>query len=323
MIECTSKDEPLISIAMAVYEPRMDWLREQLESLNAQTYPNIELIVRDDCSPTTSFNDICELLKNTITSFAYKVKKNDGNIGSNGTFARLTAEASGKYIAYCDQDDIWLPDKLAKLQAAIEKENAELVCSDMYIIDGKGKKIADSITQIRKRHIFRSGDNLAEHLVYRNFATGCASLMRAETAKAALPFPDSMVHDHWLAVWSAAKGKIFCLPDRLICYRIHENNQTLVLAGVRSREDYFRLRIRPFAERIGAIGQRLSIPGAAAAMEWARAREDYFRHLKGAARRLWKLRHVNRSTSYFELLLLRAPAPIFRLAVRMIRKGVV
>ena len=43
-----AQEMSLISILMAVYEPRMDWLREQLESLNVQTYPNLELIVCDD-----------------------------------------------------------------------------------------------------------------------------------------------------------------------------------------------------------------------------------------------------------------------------------
>lgn len=52
MKRCMETGKPLISILMAVYEPRLDWLREQLDSLNAQTYPNLRLYVRDDCSPT-------------------------------------------------------------------------------------------------------------------------------------------------------------------------------------------------------------------------------------------------------------------------------
>ena len=59
-------------------------------------------------------------------------------LGSNRTFERLTEEAEGEYFAYCDQDDVWLPEKLAVLQEALEREKALLVCSDMYIIDGGG-----------------------------------------------------------------------------------------------------------------------------------------------------------------------------------------
>ena len=51
-------DKPRISILMAVYEPRIDWLREQLVSLNEQTYPNLRLYIRDDCSPTVPYEQI-------------------------------------------------------------------------------------------------------------------------------------------------------------------------------------------------------------------------------------------------------------------------
>ena len=45
-------DKPRIAILMAVYEPQMDWLREQLKSLERQTYPNLHLYIRDDGSST-------------------------------------------------------------------------------------------------------------------------------------------------------------------------------------------------------------------------------------------------------------------------------
>ena len=55
---CMETDKPLISIVMAVYEPNLQWFKEQLESLEAQTYPNLELLVIDDCSPTVPFEII-------------------------------------------------------------------------------------------------------------------------------------------------------------------------------------------------------------------------------------------------------------------------
>ena len=97
---------------MAVYEPRLDWLKEQLDSLNAQTYPNLKLYIRDDCSPTVSFEGIKKLVSESITAFPYIIGRNSENWGSNTTFELLTKEADGKYFAYCDQDDIWLPEKL-------------------------------------------------------------------------------------------------------------------------------------------------------------------------------------------------------------------
>ena len=180
--------KPLISILMAVYEPRMDWLKEQLESLNAQTYPNLRLYVRDDCSPAAAFEELEALVRECITAFPCFIARNEKNIGSNGTFERLTLEAEGEYFAYCDQDDVWLPEKLRVLQESIERERAQLVCSDMHIIDGDGCRVANSITKVRKHHVFRSGEDLAVKLLISNFVTGCTMLIRADTAKAAAPF---------------------------------------------------------------------------------------------------------------------------------------
>ena len=61
--------KPLIAILMAVYEPQMDWLREQLLSLEGQTYPNLRLYIRDDCSPTVPFEEIQGCVKECIQSF--------------------------------------------------------------------------------------------------------------------------------------------------------------------------------------------------------------------------------------------------------------
>ena len=85
--------KPLISILMAVYEPRLDWLREQLESLEAQTYPNLRLYIRDDCSPTVPLEEINRCVEACIRNFPWTITRNEKNLGSNGTFQRLTEDA--------------------------------------------------------------------------------------------------------------------------------------------------------------------------------------------------------------------------------------
>ena len=121
-------DKPLISILMAVYEPNIKWLREQLVSLNEQTYPNLRLYIRDDCSPTVSFEEIQSCVQDCISAFPVILQRNEKNLGSNLTFERLTQEADGKYFAYCDQDDIWLPEKLEILEKEISNDRALLAC---------------------------------------------------------------------------------------------------------------------------------------------------------------------------------------------------
>ena len=138
MSGCTEIGKPRIAILMAVYDPRMDWLREQLLSLNAQTYPNLMLYVRDDCSPTVPYEDIQQCVRECITNFPYVMTRNERNLGSNLTFQQLTLEAEGVYFAYCDQDDIWLPEKLTVLEE-ISKSGALLVCSCMLLMEKENR----------------------------------------------------------------------------------------------------------------------------------------------------------------------------------------
>lgn len=318
---------PEIAILMAIYEPRMDWLEEQLKSLNAQTYPNLQLYIRDDCSPTVSFESIRTLAQETIKNIPYVIERNQRNLGSNGTFALLTEEASGEYFAYCDQDDIWLPEKLSILQETIKREQAELVCSDMIIIDGEGRKTADSITEVRKRHIFKTGDNLAPQLIISSFVTGCTMLVRAETAKAALPFCPYMIHDHYLAFYAATKGKILSLPDKLVQYRLHGSNQSAVMAGVKDRESYYRIRIEQLCLRVQWLQKRFReddelTQALDKAGQWSRARAKCFHGEKGQKKTIWKYRHFGQSVSLFEILWGGMPNQLFMFSIRLIQKGI-
>lgn len=320
-------DKPLISILMAVYEPRLDWLREQLESLEAQTYPNLRLYIRDDCSPTVPFEVIRRCVEACIHSFPWTITRNEENLGSNGTFQRLTEEAEGEYFAYCDQDDVWYPEKLTVLQENLENSGALLVCSDMYIIDGEGRMTADSITKVRRRHVFHSGKGLAEGLLISNFVTGCTMLVRAESARAAVPFCPYMVHDHYIALCCAAAGEILSLPQTLIRYRIHGGNQTGLMAGVTGRKRYQEIRIDlplekfrwlesdfPYRESLKeAVKQRCL---------WMEARQRHWVTGKGK-RLVWKYRQFSPLATLFEVTLRWLPEPIFRWVIWLVQKNII
>lgn len=324
---CTGTDKPQISILMAIYEPRMDWLREQLLSLDAQTYPNLKLYIRDDCSPTVSFDEIQSCVQDCIRAFPYEIKRNEKNLGSNGTFERLTQEGDGEYFAYCDQDDVWLPEKLEKLHCAIEKENALLACSDMFIINGEGERTADSMTHVRRHHVFHSGEGLSPQLVFHNWVTGCTMLVRASAARNAVPFCPNMVHDHYLALYCADNGKLLCVEEPLICYRIHGNNQTGVLTGVESKEEYLAVRVVTVRKKIDWLLGNFPQPTAQlketlrTGLAWVRARESYLQHMGGAAI-LWKYRKYGPRAALFELFSPVLPEKLFLYVINLARKNV-
>jgi glycosyltransferase involved in cell wall biosynthesis len=321
-------DKPLIAILMAVYEPKMDWLREQLESLNNQTYSNLRMYVRDDCSQTVSYEEIRDLLGQCITAFPYTIERNEENLGSNKTFERLTMEAEGEYFAYCDQDDIWLPEKLETLQEMIEREQAALVCSDMFIIDADGKQIADSMTKIRRHHVFRTGEGLAPMLLITNFVTGCTMLLRSVIAKSAVPFCPDMVHDHYLALFAAREGLILSLPERLVRYRVHAGNQTVPVAGVTDKESYYHIRIESLIQRLIWLLEHFcgdeSLSGEIAlALQWARARERFFCGNRSDGKTVFRYRRFSPLTSLFELLMVNAPEWLFMRIIEMKRKNLI
>ena len=316
MSGCTETGKPLIAILMAVYEPRMDWLKEQLDSLEKQAYPNLKLYIRDDCSPTAPFEEIQACVENCVHSFPYEIRRNEKNLGSNKTFERLTVDAEGEYFAYCDQDDVWLSEKLTVLQEEMERSGALLVCSDMYIIDGSGKQIADSITKVRRHHVFHSGEGLSRGLLFHNFVTGCTMLVQAEKAKAAVPFCPYMVHDHYIALWCAEHGLNQSIKKTTIRYRIHDKNQTNLLSGVTDKHSYGKIRIDTALKRFQWLSRYFSCgedlnKEIGYGLIWAQAREDNWQH-RGGKVNIWKYRKYSLIPSVFELVAARMPEVLFQ-----------
>ena len=320
-----AQEMSLISILMAVYEPRMDWLREQLESLNVQTYPNLELIVCDDCSQTVPFESLCNLVKECITAFPVRMLRNEQNVGSNRTFEAMTKEATGQYVAYCDQDDIWYPEKLTVLERAASQPDVSLVCSDIEVVDENGKKTANSITQVRRHHVFHEGREQAEKLLFHNWVTGCTVLLPTALAKAAVPFCPYMVHDHYLAFYCSQRGKIVCIPRPLIRYRIHSTNQTAVMAGVVDKKSYLDIRVNLLIHRFGWILEHMELDASLRqqtqdALLWVKARWENLKEHRGQ-RTVWKYRSFSPKVAIFELAAAFFPEKLFMNIIMLAKKN--
>lgn len=309
---CMETDKPLISIVMAVYEPNLQWFKEQLESLEAQTYPNLELLVIDDCSPTVPFEVVKQYVSECIRSFPYQIDRNEKNLGSNLTFEKLTSLATGKYIAYCDQDDIWLPEKIDQLFNRVCETKGVMSYCDMSVIDDEGRLLADSLQVIRPRLQYWEGKNLLERYFFCNCTAGCSMLMNAETAKKAVPFPLHTVADHWLAIWAAQEGNIAFANQKMVQYRQHHHNQTGVLTGVRDKKSYYELRICPLRERLDFLASRVSIPQTLCFFVEARINGDLFG--------IWKWRQYSPKEALLELAMKFMPEFLFRLCIARLRK---
>ncbi|HCW53917.1 MAG TPA: glycosyl transferase, partial [Clostridium sp.] len=216
MQEYIKTDKPLVSILLAVYNPNEKWIIEQIVSLNEQTYENLNLYVYDDC-PKYPLNE--KILKKYVKNFDYKLIRGEQNKGSNKAFEELTRIADGEYFAYCDQDDIWEKNKISLLMECFKDNEVNLACCDLSIINENGEKIYNSIRDIRKRIVYRRGNNLVMKLLVTNFVTGCAMIVKKQIALKSIPFAKTMVHDNWIAVVAALNGKIDYVDKRLVRYR--------------------------------------------------------------------------------------------------------
>lgn len=297
--ECTKANKPLVSIVLATYNANLIWLEEQLDSLNRQTYENLELIVLDDCSSSVNFKDIENLLEKTITNFDYKIYKNEKNIGSNKTFEKLTDLAVGEYIAYCDQDDIWNENKIEKLIDAIINNNSVLSYCDMNIIDDNSIVIEVNLKAIRPRLEYLQGKDLMNRFVFSNCIAGCSMIVEARIAEEAMPFPLETVCDHWISIIAANEGNISFVNETLVNYRQHGNNQTGILTGVNDKKSYYENRLKPILNRVNELKLRIALPNDV--LNFVKAREEKNIY------KIWKYKYLCKKDSYFEILLITLP----------------
>lgn len=310
---------PKVTILLAVYRPPRKWLGLLLDSLNRQDYPNLELLVRDDASPGLDFKELDAFLAQHITAFPYHLSRNETNTGSTAAFQRLTQDARGDYVCYCDQDDLWDQNKISLSLNTLRRERALLVCGDARVIDGDGRPLADSLEKFWKRFRLKRGRGLAQAVLSQNFVVGCTALLPRDTAQAACPFIPGMVHDQWLGIYAALRGKIAVYPGQLLSYRAHGKNQTGSMAGILCKRDYLEKRIVPFRHQMEEILRREDFPAASRYLAWTCAREAYFRDGKGA-RTLLRLRDCGLGRTLFELVIRLLPEPFFRLAAWLAKR---
>lgn len=306
---------------MAIYRPRLDWLKVQLQSIAAQTYHEIELLIQDDC-PDECIDS--SFFREALADIPFEYERNDKNLGTAATFARLIERATGEYIAFCDQDDVWDQRKLAQLEADIQTKKAALVYCGLSVIDENGLPIARDVSKVRKRQIFLSGTELAPELIVKSSIYGCSMLMTTRLAKASLPFGDGFGHDHWLCLFASTRGLIYYEPSPLVYYRIHGNNQSSALSAVQTKDDYYEHRILNIQRRVVAAQARfpdveeLKIP-LAQIRKWAQARDNWYHHKLCALPALLKYGGLANKTNCFELVLPLIPSWLFHRILNLIQ----
>ena len=220
-----TRAEPLIDIVLATYNGEK-FLEQQLESLiNQDVSITYRILAADDGSSDTSV----AILKRYATLSPKLVVLDDIEKcrGPLGRFGWLANQTTAPYVMFCDQDDIWLSDKVnetLKAMYAAETVNPNspiLVHTDLVVVNEELCEISPSFIGLRN---IDPSPSLSRLLV-ENSVTGCTVLVNRKLLKLALPFPASVhMHDWWLALLAKSCGKLVYLPKKSIYYRQHESN---------------------------------------------------------------------------------------------------
>jgi glycosyltransferase involved in cell wall biosynthesis len=191
----------MIDVLLATYRPNEEWLKEQIDSIRAQKDVEVNLICREDV---------------------------EGR-GACQNFAVLLEESRAEYVAFSDQDDVWLEDKLSRallkmheLEARYGKDVPLLVFADTRVVDANLRMIAASgfsYTKIDPRRI------LPRQLALQNVANGSTMLFNAALRDLAQPIPvGAFMHDAWCLLVAAVFGHIACVREAALLYRQHKDN---------------------------------------------------------------------------------------------------
>lgn len=231
------------SVVMCTYNGAA-YLREQCESLLAQSRLPDELIIADDASSDTTPSDIDAFsLQCSEAGVAVVVCLRQENVGFVENFAGAMALATGDIVFLCDQDDIWYANKLKNMIACFETQpDLTLLFSDARLVDAAGESLGQTLfgaleLQPWEWRDLTSGEGFPV-LLRRAVVTGAAAAFRRSLIALALPVPPGWIHDEWLATVGSMVGRIAPFASPQIDYRQHGGNQI----GMRRRTLAMRLR---------------------------------------------------------------------------------
>jgi hypothetical protein len=215
---------PLISIAMCTYNGDA-YVCDQLDSFLGQTQQPDELVVCDDGSADNTLQILEQFTEEA--PFPVRVYQNEQRLGATKNFERALRLCKGDFVFLSDQDDVWLPQKVAMLSQALRSDpDAGYVFSDALVVDEMlrplGYTMWQSIgfTQAQRRR-FSQGRQLGV-LLKHNVVTGATMAFRAEPRSIILPIPSESVHDEWIALLASSSGMHGVIVQQpLVKYRQH------------------------------------------------------------------------------------------------------
>lgn len=220
-----------IQILMSTYNGDQ-YIRTQLDSIVAQNIEEKELLIRDDGSTDGTVEIIQEYVKKNSWIQYYA----GSNIGVQKSFFDLLrkADSNADYIAFADQDDEWLPDKLNRAIEILEnkyQQSPALYCSDKIIVNEELEEVRVTVKRTVRKISF--GNALVQ-----NICTGCTAvvnhpLMQILQENIPQNLDRVIMHDWWLYLTASCFGKVYYDQDAYIRYRQHGSNASGAMVNQR------------------------------------------------------------------------------------------
>ena len=210
---------PRVAVLLSTYNGER-FLGAQLDSLAAQTDVVCEVFVRDDGSTDATL----ALLSRYADRWPQLARPLTGaNLGPAFSFLACLACAPTDFdhYAFCDQDDVWLPEKLfrsAETLARVPPDEPALYCSQVTCVDESLKPMGEP---------FADSDGRFEHVLFQNIAYGVTTVMNRAARDLIVsqrPQGGVIMHDWWCALVVAAFGTVVYDPQPSVLYRQHAGN---------------------------------------------------------------------------------------------------
>jgi glycosyltransferase involved in cell wall biosynthesis len=205
------------------------YVKQQLESIAAQTRLPMELVICDDRSTDSTPHIIQKFAESS--PFPVRFNLNPENLGRSSkgiskNFAKAVSLCTGELIVPCDQDDIWFPEKLARM-AQLMEENPQLggLFSDAQLVNDQGVPKGVLLSQttglsLKEQERLAQGDALPI-LLSMTKVYGSSLMFDARLLDKILPIPPNWWFDAWVACVAALYTKLAFTPEPLFFYRIH------------------------------------------------------------------------------------------------------
>lgn len=203
----------LVSVIMPTYNCAK-FIAETLDSIQAQTYENWEVIIVDDCSKDNTKEIVDEYIAKDTRIKYHCLETNSGAAVARTTAMKL---AEGEYMAFCDSDDLWMPDKLEKQLAFMNENDYAFSCTAYEQIDEESKPKNRVIKTVKKTNYNR---------LLLDCPVGNSSVMYNVEKMGKFEVPNIRKRNDdalWLQMLKKEKY-IWGMPDVLMRYRIRSNS---------------------------------------------------------------------------------------------------